>query len=71
MFIGRIFVFALKQIHVVSPKLKSVQYHDWGWGFGLYSGLFHVLKKSRKLISNNSTVRGKKSVQINFKLRAK
>lgn len=62
MFISRIFVFALKQIHYVCPKLKSVQYHDWGWGFG--QDLFNVLKKSRKLISNTSTV-GQKKVCAN------
>lgn len=57
MLISIIFVFALKQIHCVCPKQKSVQYHEWGWVFG--QDLFHVLKKSRKLISNISKVGGK------------
>lgn len=59
MFISRFFVFALKQIHCVYSKQKSVQYHDLGWAFG--QDLFHVLKKSRKLISNTSKVGEKKS----------
>lgn len=55
MFISRFFCVTLKQIHYVCPKQKSVQY-DWRWAFG--QNLFHVLKKSRKLISNTSKVGG-------------
>lgn len=72
MFISRIFVFALKQIHFVGLKQKSVKYHDWMWRFG--QDLFNVLKKSRKLILNTSmlvVVGGGNAVQISFKLKVK